>query len=187
MIMSDIYSFVLSLTIASTTSKPHYPTTSRSTTFTPIVWTSTNWFPAVSGPDFTHPLFTQITHLAVHEYAGSSWETWSGLAQMSYLTHLSFLDNVFTRDSDDTVYRNALMHCKSLQVLAMHCREEHMRQLTPHYRAVAFDPRFVIVSIKHPGTEWQIGARGGEDHWVRAERLVKKRRSGETKDYAIGL
>jgi hypothetical protein len=40
------------------------------------------------------------------------------------------------------------------------------------------DPRFVMPVVRDRLEDWETGARGGEDYWITAKDLVKKRRSG---------
>jgi hypothetical protein len=42
------------------------------------------------------------------------------------------------------------------------------------------DPRFVRLVVEDRLTNWEKAARGGEDYWVVASALVKKRRGGGT-------
>ncbi|KAJ7144496.1 hypothetical protein C8R44DRAFT_725425 [Mycena epipterygia] len=51
----------------------------------------------------------------------------------------------------------------------------------PGYATVAIDPRFVVLLVPDLFEDWEVGARGGADRWVRASELVRKRRSGEVK------
>ncbi|KAJ7101921.1 hypothetical protein C8R44DRAFT_808888 [Mycena epipterygia] len=138
-------------------------------------------FPGPTGPDFSHSLFTKITHLDLAE-SSHTWELWSGLAHMPCLTHLSFFHEFVAV----AVCYSALLHCKSLQVLAM-LSGNPPSTLGLAYRPLTSDPRFVLVGIRTRELEWETGALGGEDHWARANDLVRKRRSGETKDYFIRL
>ncbi|KAJ7101890.1 hypothetical protein C8R44DRAFT_808844, partial [Mycena epipterygia] len=138
-------------------------------------------FPGPTGPDFSHSLFTKITHLDLADSPNKS-ELWSGLAHMPCLTHLSFILKYVAV----SVCHSALLHCKSLQVLAMLSRNPPST-LHPLYQPLTSDPRFVLVGVRKRELEWETGARGGEDHWARANNLVRKRRSGETKDYFIRL
>ncbi|KAJ7107891.1 hypothetical protein C8R44DRAFT_744467 [Mycena epipterygia] len=48
-----------------------------------------------SGRDFSHPLFTKITHLALYNSGSRGWNAWSGLAQLPCLTHLSVHNSPF--------------------------------------------------------------------------------------------
>ncbi|KAJ7362639.1 hypothetical protein DFH08DRAFT_799664 [Mycena albidolilacea] len=98
---------------------------------------------------------------------------------MPRLTHLSF-DDITLQDAS---YRNALRDCKSLEVLAaswsnVNLIEAFVRE--GRYATIATDLRFVVLLATHRILDWETGARGGADYWVRADELVRKRRSGET-------
>jgi hypothetical protein len=84
----------------------------------------------------------------------------------------------------NSVCRGALEHCKALEVLAIWCANQTKLETNiPRRAELAYDVRFVMVVVE--GVEkfladWESGAQGGEDYWVRAEALVQKRRAGET-------
>jgi hypothetical protein len=129
-------------------------------------------------PDFTHPLFATITHLRLNN-PNCLWPQLSSLAQMPCLTHLSF-DGILLEVAS---YCNALRDCKSLQVLATSWSKVEVVEALVHidaYAAVATDLRFVVLLATHRIRDWEMGARGGANYWVRADELVRKRRSGET-------
>ncbi|KAJ7044269.1 hypothetical protein C8F04DRAFT_1174709 [Mycena alexandri] len=104
---------------------------------------------------------------------------------MPCLTHLSF-DEILLEDAS---YRNALRDCKLLEVLATSWPDLNLIAALVHerrYAAIATDMRFVVLLAMHRILDWEIGARGGADYWVRADELVRKRRSGETTDIICG-
>ncbi|KAJ7101872.1 hypothetical protein C8R44DRAFT_808821 [Mycena epipterygia] len=131
-------------------------------------------------PDFSHPIFTKITHLDVFD-SPHGWELWSGLAHMPCLTHLSF----YRYYVDHAFCHSALQHCKSLQVLAILCLNHLTKVFAPDYETLASDPRFVMVGGTDRTSDWDKAARGGQDHWVRVDEFVRKRLSGETKEWFI--
>ncbi|KAJ6529223.1 hypothetical protein B0H19DRAFT_1193455 [Mycena capillaripes] len=137
-------------------------------------------FPPPAEKDFGHPLFANITHLDIWYTMRDSkrWESWSKLALIPRLSHLSFHDDHIS----PAVHRGALKHCKFLKVLAIiyTSRKDLRRGQTPARADLASDPRFVILLVPDFLGDWETGARGGEDYWIRAEELVQRRRSGET-------
>ncbi|KAJ7909163.1 hypothetical protein B0H13DRAFT_1877920 [Mycena leptocephala] len=145
-------------------------------------------FPDPTARDFSHPFFSQITHLFLLDSdRDGDWGTWSTLAQMPRLTHLSFYSSRIA----NSVCRGALEHCKALEVLAIWCvNQTKLETNIPRRAELAYDVRFVMVVVE--GVEkfladWESGAQGGEDYWVRAEALVQKRRAGETDQHALTL
>ncbi|KAJ7111270.1 hypothetical protein C8R44DRAFT_799234 [Mycena epipterygia] len=132
-------------------------------------------------PDFTHPVFGTITHLSLTR-PGFHWTHFSGLAQMPCLTHLSYDDIL----SPLVVCEHALRDCKSLEVLALSFSNMILLEpLVDTYAPLATDPRFVMLLATHRVRDWETGARGGDDYWVRADELVRKRRSGEINEYYL--
>ncbi|KAJ7873185.1 hypothetical protein B0H13DRAFT_2058807, partial [Mycena leptocephala] len=141
-------------------------------------------FPDPTARDFSHPFFSQITHLFLLDSdRDGDWGTWSTLAQMPRLTHLSF----YSSRMANSVCRGTLEHCKALEVLAIWCvNQTKLETNIPRRAELAYDVRFVMVVVE--GVEkfladWESGAQGGEDYWVRAEALVQKRRAGDTDKY----
>jgi hypothetical protein len=48
-----------------------------------------------------------------------------------------------------------------------------------HFVDAAAVPRFVMLVVCDLAIDWDVGARGGEDFWVRADEIVKMRLAGE--------
>ncbi|KAJ6481931.1 hypothetical protein C8R45DRAFT_1100327 [Mycena sanguinolenta] len=122
--------------------------------------------------DFTHPLFSRITHLELRDgLEGARWEQWRGLTTIPNLTHLAFL-----MEKSLLIFQNTLAACSGLQVLVYLYYHPH-----PGIGlwALAHDTRFVCIPAPSFYTDWQIGARGGDDFWVRAEKITAQRNSGE--------
>ncbi|KAJ6577918.1 hypothetical protein B0H19DRAFT_1121785 [Mycena capillaripes] len=132
---------------------------------------------AMFGPkhrNFAHGMFSHLTHLDIRDFGDQSWETWSGLARMPHLTHLSFHDDYIPK----SVIHSALVECPSLTVLVIvFSTQILLDEFLPHPIEFITDPRFVVLLVADPLTDWEAGAWGGEDYWFRAERLVEKRRS----------
>ncbi|KAJ6607450.1 hypothetical protein B0H10DRAFT_554050 [Mycena sp. CBHHK59/15] len=161
--------------------KPQSLTPSRRTAVAPTVRRLSHLFP--SGRDFSHPLFRNITHLALYNSGSRDWNTWSGLAQLPCLTHLSFHNSPV----DPAFCHEALMHCKSLETLAICVQKHNANRGLPDYATAAIDPRFMILAVANLPWDWEIGARGGEDRWVTADELVGKRCSGATQECRFGF
>ncbi|KAJ7138377.1 hypothetical protein C8R44DRAFT_342749 [Mycena epipterygia] len=137
-------------------------------------------FPTPAPKDFTDPLCAQITHLGVSDYRDGGLDTWSRIAKMPLLTCLSFHQDGIS----NSFCKYVLKRCASLEVLVMVCGDYPTLVLRAPGRAeLADDPRFVMLVVTDFTQDWETGARGGEDYWVRARALVNKRRSGEMEGY----
>ncbi|KAJ7142715.1 hypothetical protein C8R44DRAFT_726045 [Mycena epipterygia] len=141
-----------------------------------------------TGPDLSHPAFKTITHLDLYGVAGvdagdrRGWEIWSRLAEMPCLTHLSVQNRAFAGN----LYYGALRDCKSLEALAVIFSNANILEaFVASYAALATDPRLVMLVVMNRPRDWEMGAKGDEDSWVRVDELVRRRRSGETKEYFI--
>lgn len=125
--------------------------------------------------DFSHPLFSHITHLALFDYVAlHDWLEWSGLSQIPHLSHLSFNQNYSAR-----IFDGVLESCRALKVLAV--IDRNATKLPGYLVAENFvrDPRFVLLAPSPSRDDWAEGVLGGEDCWVIAEEFIKKRHSGE--------
>jgi hypothetical protein len=77
-------------------------------------------------------------------------------------THLPVID----------VWQGALMHCPLLKVVVILSSRNYSGGTPP-----PVDPRVVELSITDYRADWECGARGGEDYWVRAELVIRERRA----------
>ncbi|KAJ6458042.1 hypothetical protein C8R47DRAFT_1203298 [Mycena vitilis] len=127
---------------------------------------------------FKHPFFLSVTHLSLfYQPRGSmqeQWCDWASLAALPALTHLSLSKNL-ARD----ILREALAECHNIVVVIAIIWGHY-----PHGRASAIefaqgltvsDLRIAVVLIPHYSKDWEIGARGGPDYWVRAEAFVARK------------
>ncbi|KAJ6488416.1 hypothetical protein DFH09DRAFT_1377612 [Mycena vulgaris] len=132
--------------------------------------------------DFVHPLFTQITHLDLLDDAHGAWTDYTGLAGLPHLTHLSFDLSLATRTHTmlaASIVDGVLAYCPALRVLvllwsvALRDAIKLDTGAVGEIAALAKDGRVVmtLLSLTYK-QDWQSGARGGEDYWMRAEGLV---------------
>ncbi|KAF8185847.1 hypothetical protein K438DRAFT_1836418 [Mycena galopus ATCC 62051] len=128
-----------------------------------------------TGVDFAHSLFAHITHLELVDplREGEEWQQWQGLALIPNLTHLAFL-----MEESVSVFRGALAACSALRVL-VYLYFFDPPEANEGLESFAQDTRFVLISAPNFVKDWESGARGGEDFWVRAERFIAQRNSGE--------
>lgn len=128
--------------------------------------------------DFDHPLFTRLTHLEVFDSARRA--PWSmGFRRIPSLTHLSFN---FPEDwaNHRPFIDDVLAHCAALEVFVLISDDDdYLSGFMAPFEYFARDPRCVLLTVKDLLNDWEIGVEGGTDYWVRAERFIKQRRSGE--------
>ncbi|KAF8201865.1 hypothetical protein K438DRAFT_1932688 [Mycena galopus ATCC 62051] len=121
--------------------------------------------------DFFHSPFLHLTHLEIRDYIEHApWAQWKGLALIPNLTHLAFLLEKFV-----AIFEGALAACPRLQVLVY----LYPRRLCIGLEQLAHDIRFVCIRAPNFVADWQIGASGGDDFWVRAKKFIVQRNSGE--------
>ncbi|KAJ6504505.1 hypothetical protein DFH09DRAFT_1201308 [Mycena vulgaris] len=136
-------------------------------------------FPDPLAVDFSHTMFSNITHLEICDRV-RGWETsWPGLALIPRLTHLSVDNDTIP----NPIYQDVLECCKDLQVLVLVYETRMSLVARALARAeLATDPRFVML-VWSSRRRWAEGVRTGDDCWARAEALVSQRRAGETDRY----
>ncbi|KAJ7160589.1 hypothetical protein C8R43DRAFT_993381 [Mycena crocata] len=121
--------------------------------------------------DFTHGLFSQITHLDIFLTILS--EEWiAGLGELPRLTHLSLESG----EEHAVLFPGILASCSHLEVLLIRWSLDYPEE---DFSGFQDDPRAVLVCVSEYLRDWILGATGGEDYWIRAERFICQRKSGE--------
>ncbi|KAF7346764.1 hypothetical protein MSAN_01814900 [Mycena sanguinolenta] len=132
---------------------------------------------------FTHPLFESVTHLDLYHESGLqeddidlNWETWSELASIPVLTHLALSHSIAC-----SILSQVVSQCRRLAVTIV-AAYPWEREVSVRYsqNLGSADARVVVMvlSADYNG-DWELGARGGEDFWIRAETFVNRKRAGE--------
>ncbi|KAJ7708563.1 hypothetical protein B0H14DRAFT_3024004, partial [Mycena olivaceomarginata] len=141
-----------------------------------------NAFPTIT-VDFMHPLFLNLTHLELMDrLEDAPWEEWKGLALIPNVTHLAFL-----MQKSLAIFQGALDTCPALQILVY--LDNYFGDMVYYgidLQPLAQDTRFVCMHALLFALDWQIGARGGDDFWVRAERFIAQRVSGQVDCEFVG-
>ncbi|KAJ7129887.1 hypothetical protein C8R43DRAFT_673963 [Mycena crocata] len=142
----------------------------------------TNLFGSQLDIKFTHPIFSQITHLELFDrffYSDAILPgVWANQALIPNLTHLAFSEHILF-----PVCPTWLKSCTSLRVLVALVNIELFSNADMHVAALGSDlvedPRFVVMECRLYMRDWELGAYTGVDYWSRAEDFVEKRKSGE--------
>ncbi|KAJ7602910.1 hypothetical protein DFH06DRAFT_1488460 [Mycena polygramma] len=122
------------------------------------------WARAVLGQD----CFATITHLSLFQPPGAAADddgSWSQLACMPSLTHLSLSENLAR-----AILLSTLVKSHQLRVvLALFCiNNANRRARTFAQDLTIHDPRIVLCVMFFPNEDWEAGARrGGNDKWER--------------------
>ncbi|KAF8201877.1 hypothetical protein K438DRAFT_1965329 [Mycena galopus ATCC 62051] len=121
--------------------------------------------------DFFHSIFSHLTHLELRDHLeGATWAQWKGLALIPNLTHLACW-----MERSIAILEGALAACPRLQVLVY----LYWGGAGIGLELLAHDIRFLCILAPNSVADWQIGASGGDDFWVRAETFIAQRNSGE--------
>ncbi|KAJ7751748.1 hypothetical protein DFH07DRAFT_774650 [Mycena maculata] len=134
---------------------------------------STDIFESVAQVDFSHALFSHITHLELFDQLDvDDTDIWSNLALIPHLTHLAL--NCLSVSLALTL----LETCNLLRVLVF-MRSSFDDDDESELGKLARDSRFVQTDCAEFIKDWQMGALTGIDYWSRAEDFIMKRMSGE--------
>ncbi|KAJ7263435.1 hypothetical protein C8J57DRAFT_1629477 [Mycena rebaudengoi] len=122
-------------------------------------------------PDFSHSLFSSVTHLELMDDDISRYndECWKSLASLPCLTHLAF--NYYSSVPTRSLHM-LLEECKSLQVLILIVEYDNFFDDidNPVSAYPTRDVRFVVAAYGDDYLEdWIRGAWGQADVWVRAD------------------
>ncbi|KAJ7175000.1 hypothetical protein C8R43DRAFT_596341 [Mycena crocata] len=122
--------------------------------------------------NFTHPLFSHLTHLFD---CGGIYHTinWSGLAVIPHLTHLAFCNIQYI-----PFFLGFFDTCKSLRVLVYVDEERKVMSHDVDIR-LAEDSRFVAMISVDICEDWVMGEHTGVDFWSKAEDFIARRKSGQ--------
>jgi hypothetical protein len=133
--------------------------------------------PGLVKKKFSLPLFSELTHLDIHDWGLGGWDVWSDLAELPRLTHLSVHDGLFP----SPLIMAALLGCSSLEALVNVCsNRSSLHEIISSREELATDPRFMMLVVADAVEDWERGARGGEDYWAVADAFIKDRRAGNT-------
>ncbi|KAJ6569164.1 hypothetical protein B0H19DRAFT_1134765 [Mycena capillaripes] len=141
--------------------------------------------------DLRDRVFASLTHLLILDFdkdaspgvPGTTVELWAPqLALLPRLTHITFVGSV-----PAAILHSVLKECTALQVLVSLRKWMRYRvyppQTTPvltlHRQLRVEDVRFVFIPFESLSESWEVGARGGEDFWVCADKFVAAKRRGE--------
>ncbi|KAJ7699024.1 hypothetical protein B0H17DRAFT_1196610 [Mycena rosella] len=130
--------------------------------------------------DWEHPLFGSVTHIYLLDWITMEEEIWmKHLSTLPALTHLAF-----TRPDHSNLLRNILGVSPRLQVLLVLFHSQEAGGASLFLDEIDFsDVRLVVgMYVDDYFADWERGARGGEDIWIRADGFVARKRRGEIKE-----
>ncbi|KAF8171019.1 hypothetical protein K438DRAFT_1853150 [Mycena galopus ATCC 62051] len=129
--------------------------------------------------DFTHQLFSSITHLEIFDVPDNiDLDVWSALTRLAHLTHLSFDDRGYLQ-----LCHTLLPTWQSLQVMIILVDTRMGVGVDildgSGVTELAQEPRFIVMCCNEFLEDWIKSAHAARDYWVRAEEFIAKRKSGE--------
>lgn len=119
-------------------------------------------------PDFSHTLFSDITHLIIVD---KGWETWGGWSKLNNLTHLGLVTH-----ADEVplwAVNRILSDCRKLKILLLLVADSTESRI--EMEVCIKDPRVIVIS-----TEWATGQerttryrREGYSMWAEGEFMIQ--------------
>ncbi|KAF7335056.1 hypothetical protein MVEN_02256100 [Mycena venus] len=131
--------------------------------------------------DLEHPLFTCVTHDEVdvenEEPARLAWLL--SASALPALTHLSFNTQPNPLFLEKIPTNN---HRLRVLMVAFSAKEEDAAVGFIEEITGIADPRLVVATHAHYYSDWEIGVRGGDDIWIRAEEFLLWKQCGEVEE-----
>ncbi|KAJ7147652.1 hypothetical protein C8R43DRAFT_528213 [Mycena crocata] len=127
-------------------------------------------------PDFTHPFFSNVTHLELVDWL--DWATHLNIDHLQpHLTHLALDFDLYTEGSTVRLCE-ILASCRSLVIcLGLVSDDDTMIVASDHLAAIE-DPRLVILSESDVVENWEASVRGTDASvWAFAEGIVAAKTS----------
>ncbi|KAJ7768957.1 hypothetical protein B0H16DRAFT_1781208 [Mycena metata] len=141
---------------------------------------------------FAYPLFSSVTHLDINddfdvedpEPEELEWLT--NLSTLPALTHLAF-----SSPPNPEIVGTVLRSCPDIRFLVIPFSAMEAQMASEYAKFVAEDAGsdgwLVVATYADYYADWEAGARGREDVWVRAEKFVAAKKRGEIEkdDYLL--
>ncbi|KAJ7670112.1 hypothetical protein DFH06DRAFT_1125507 [Mycena polygramma] len=128
--------------------------------------------------ELNRSLLQSVTHLEL--FSGdtqiqSAWQHWCDLASLPALTHLG-LSPPIARG----ILPEVLAECPRLLILVVTSYYSRQDAVEFSQNLAVTDPRVAVVDVGATWElDWENGARGGADFWVRVERFLARKQAGE--------
>ncbi|KAF7367965.1 hypothetical protein MSAN_00861700 [Mycena sanguinolenta] len=143
-----------------------------------LAFTVPEGFFAPDSRGFTHPLFLSVTHLDLYHGVGleSNWEPWSGLASLPALTHLALSHPIA-----GGILSRVVAECPRLSIVAVPMFAWEQEIAVDLAGNLGFsDARVAVIVLSEAyEVDWELGARGGDDFWARAQTFINLKRGGQ--------
>ncbi|KAJ7479453.1 hypothetical protein B0H11DRAFT_1276209 [Mycena galericulata] len=143
--------------------------------------------------NMNHPLFAAVSHLNILDWFDIEDEEpqamqWlKDLSRLPALTHLAF-----GSPPHPQVMSTVLDSCPRLDALlamfpVINNKQDAAKEYLEYIGGAISDSRFVVAMYNEYDTDWELGARGGNDIWARAEEFIARKKCGEVEvgDYFL--
>ncbi|KAF7354282.1 Tyrosinase central domain-containing protein [Mycena venus] len=145
------------------------------------------------GVNLDHPLFATVSHLDIMDDSDIEDSELEGQEWLQNLSTLPALTNLaFSTTPNPHIVHSILGSCPRLRVLVVLFSVSDTAGARAYLQEVInevsiTDMRFVVATYADYYADWELGARGKEDIWVRVEEFVARKRRGEVEasDYFL--
>ncbi|KAJ7441291.1 hypothetical protein B0H11DRAFT_2252182 [Mycena galericulata] len=142
--------------------------------------------------NMNHPLFAAVSHLNIldwfdiEEEEPQAMQWLKDLSRLPALTHLAFGSS----PPHPQVMSTVLDSCPRIDALLAMFRvikQDTAKEYLKYIGGAISDSRFVVAIHNEYDTDWELGARGGNDIWARAEEFIARKKCGEVEvgDYFL--
>ncbi|KAF7342062.1 hypothetical protein MVEN_01793500 [Mycena venus] len=129
------------------------------------------------------PLFAAASHLDIFDHFNINQEEPEEMLWLKHLSALPALTHLaFSSPPNSRVIHSVLDSCPRIDVLLIvfpvigkNTAKEYLEYIADDIS----DNRFVVAIYKDYYSDWELGARGGKDIWVRAEEFIARQKRGE--------
>ncbi|KAK7036221.1 tyrosinase central domain-containing protein [Favolaschia claudopus] len=126
--------------------------------------------------DLEHPLFSSVTHLHSFDYIDSENVSAKGIEWVLKLSTLPALTHLaFSNPPHPDILETILNTCPRLRVLILSFDAGTLYMDILDIE----DPRLVVIPDREDEKDWELGAYGGDDFWIKAEEFVENKKRGD--------
>ncbi|KAF7346778.1 hypothetical protein MSAN_01816300 [Mycena sanguinolenta] len=127
---------------------------------------------------FAHPLFVSVTHLDLYSLGHSDdhdIQKWHGITTLPVLSHLALSPSIATY-----ILPSIVTQCPRLRAIVVTTHRSRSADLAFANSLALADERIVVMAIRMGyDDDWELGVRGGDDFWARAEAFLARKRAGK--------
>ncbi|KAJ6454187.1 hypothetical protein C8R45DRAFT_1038318 [Mycena sanguinolenta] len=127
---------------------------------------------------FAHPLFASVMHLDLYSLGhldDHDGQKWDGITTLPALTHLALSPSIATY-----ILQSVVAQCSRLRVIVVTTHRSRSVDFAFAESLTLTDDRIVVMATRMGyDDDWELGVRGGDDFWARAEAFLARKHAGK--------